>query len=253
LVGQGWISIQPGLDHWSVRLSESSTQVGASGTADYAGHRFTTSLGIATRLDREGRDAQSVTLEAATALAFAGGRFAWSRPIAGSFALIERNPALDGVHVGVNPVAGGYVAETNAFGPGVLPNLEPYRISRVAVEAPGVPLGSSLGPASYALLPTYRSGTLVRVGEDGTVFVRGIMMHYNGEPVAFAVASVLSLDDGRRAPAVLMTNRAGRFSVSGLRPGHYAIRLSGDTVSSVEFEIPAGTTGVYSTRIVEVK
>jgi outer membrane usher protein len=237
----------------SFRLSETSTQVGAGGTAEYSGYRFTTSLGVATTLDREGRDAQSATLEAATALAFAGGRLAWSRPIAGSFAMIDRNPALDGIHIGVNPVAGGYAAETDGFGPGVLPNLEPYRISRMSVEAPGVPLGSSLGPASYVLLPTYRSGTLVRVGEDGTVFVRGIMLHYNGESVAFAVASVLSLDDGRRAPAVLMTNRAGRFSVSGLRPGRYAVRLAGDTVSSAEFEIPAGTAGVYSTRIVEVK
>jgi hypothetical protein len=50
-----------------------------------------------------------------------------------------------------------------------------------------------------------------------------------------------------------MTNRAGRFSVGGLRPGRYAVRLAGETVSSAEFEIPARTAGVYWAGIVEVK
>ena len=238
----------------SFRLAESSREVGAGGAVDYAGSRFTTSLAFTTAFDRSGAgDAQTASVEAATALAFAGGQVAWSRPITSSFAIVERNPTLDGVPVGVNPARGGYAAEVDSFGPAVLPNLEPYRLSQVSVDAPELPLGYSLGPTSFPLVPTYRSGTLIRVGEDGTVFLRGVLLHYNGEALANVVADVISLDDARRAPAMLMTNRAGRFSVSGLRPGRYAVRLSGDTVSSAELEIPAGRVGVYSTGIVEVK
>jgi outer membrane usher protein len=237
----------------SLRLRESSRQVGMDGTASYGGHRFTTSLALGSTLELTGAAAQTASLDAATALAFAGGRFAWSRPIAGSFAVVERNPALGGAHIGVNPVLGNYAAATDAFGPAVLTNLESYRITRINVEAPALPVGSSLGPSSYALLPTYRSGTLLRVGEDGTVCVRGILLHYDGEALGQVTAELVSLDDARRAPVVLMTNRVGRFSASGLRPGRYALRLAGDTMSSAELEIPAETTGVYSVGIVEVK
>jgi outer membrane usher protein len=236
----------------SIRVTESSKQLGATGSAAYSGYRFTTSLAAGTTLDRDGAGSQSAAWEAATALAFAGGRVAWSRPIAGSFALVMPVPALDGVAVGVNPVSGGYAAEANSLGPAVLPNLEPYRVSQVLVEAPDLPLGSSLGPASYALLPSYRSGTLVRVGEDGTVYARGILLHVDGKPLGFAVAEVVSRDS-LRPPAVLMTNRAGRFSVAGLRPGRYAIRLSGSPVSVAELDIPPGTIGVYSAGSIEVK
>jgi outer membrane usher protein FimD/PapC len=58
-----------------------------------------------------------------------GVRAAWSRPITGSFALIERNPKLPGVQVGVNPTPGGYVATTDSFGLAVVPGLEPYRVN----------------------------------------------------------------------------------------------------------------------------
>jgi len=238
----------------SIRLSEDPTAVTAGGTADYTGYRFTTSLTTSAQIDRTtGASSQAAALEVATALAFVGGRLAWSRPITGSFAMVERNQALHGVAVGVNPAAGSYTAQVSALGPAVVPNLEPYRISRVSVDAPALPIGAALGPASYTLLPTYKSGTLLQVGEPGTVFLRGILLHYDGESVPLAVAELHSLDDRKRPVVVVMTNRVGRFSAMGLLPGRYAIRMSGDKLSSGELEIPAGTTGLYSAGVVEVK
>ncbi len=56
----------------------------------------------------------------------------------------------------------------------------------------------------------------------------------------------MSLDDPTRAPLVLMTNRVGRFSVIGLRPGRHAIRFPGNAPSSADLVIPAGTTGIHT-------
>jgi len=237
----------------SVRLSEDDQQLGAGGALNYTAFRFTTALEVATVLDREGAGgSQTASFEAATALAFAGGRIAWSRPITGSFAVVERRPVLDGIQVGVNPAVDSYAAKIDGFGPAVVPNLDPYRVNRVTVDAPDLPAGYSLGPGSYRVLPTYRSGTLIRVGEDGTIFLRGIL-HHDGAPLVFAVGELVSLDDRQRGPLVVMTNRAGRFGVMGLQPGRYAIRIPGDTPSSGALEIPARTTGIYVAGVVEVK
>jgi len=43
-------------------------------------------------------------------IAFANCRFAWSRPITARLAIVDRKVAAVGQEVGVNPVAGSYVA-----------------------------------------------------------------------------------------------------------------------------------------------
>lgn len=155
-------------------------------------------------------------------------------------------------------------------------SLEPYRVGSVRVEAPTLRLGTSLGPGSHSLLPAYKSGTLLVVGEPGTVFLRGSLRHADGTPVAFAIGELVPTDAPmtarpcvaddvdadlqhradclserqpapRNAPAIaLMTNRAGRFSVAGVVPGRYEIRLA-TGAPAIVFEIPAGHAGVYST------
>jgi outer membrane usher protein len=239
----------------AVRVSEDPQQLGASGSLDYTAYRFTTALAVATVFDREGggETSQTATFEAATALAFAGGRVAWSRPIAGSFALIERRPVLDGIEVGVNPALDSYAARVDSFGPAVVPSLEPYRVNQLSVDAPDLPAGYSLGPGSYKLLPTYKSGTLIQVGENGTIFLRGTLHGPDGASLAFAIGELVSLDDPQRAPIVLMTNRAGRFGVMGIQAGRYAIRIPGDTPASAALAIPAGTTGTYAAGVVDLQ
>jgi outer membrane usher protein len=117
----------------------------------------------------------------------------------------------------------------------------------VRVDAPDLPSGVSLGASTYSLLPSYKSGTLIRVGEEGTVFVRGVLRNPDGTPVALATGEVVAVGDPKQVPIVLLTNRAGRFGLQGLAPGKYEIRLSGSAAPPTPFVIPAGFAGVYTT------
>jgi outer membrane usher protein len=76
------------------------------------------------------------------------------------------------------------------------------------------------------------------------VFVRGVLRDAGGGPVALATGEVVAAGDPKRSPIPLLTNRAGRFAVAGLKPGRYEIRLAGSP--AVAFQIPAGFAGVYS-------
>jgi outer membrane usher protein len=236
----------------SVTVNETPTHVGAGGALDYTGYRFTSSLATTTQMSNAGSITQTASFEVATALAFAGGRTAWSRPITGSFAMVERHPGLAGIALGVNPALGGYAARSDSFGLAVVPNLEPYRVGHLVIEAPELPMGYSLGPASHTLLPTYMSGTLVRVGEDTTVFARGTLAH-RGEPLAYAVAELTAVADPNRAPIVVMTNRAGRFNAMGMRPGRYRVVVSGEPVLVGELVVPRHTTGLHLAGLVPVR
>jgi outer membrane usher protein len=255
----------------SASLHEDRATAGSDATLAYASQRFVSSATGVVSLDRSSTTTTAAgSFDVGTAIAFAGGHVAWSRPITGSFAIIDRNESLSDQVIGVNPTGGHFTAQADGLGPAVVPSLEPYRVGSVRVEAPDLRLGTSLGPASYALLPAYKSGTLIQVGEPGTVFLRGTLRHPDGTPVELEVgelvmsqrASAIRRDrdtEGPSRPAlvsggasttqarpalVIMTNRAGRFSVVGVTPGHYEIRMGSG--APIGIEIPRGLIGVYS-------
>ncbi len=261
----------------SAGLRKSRDASGADATIAYGSDRFTSSITGVTSFDRNAAATTNGSFDVGTAVAFAGGRVAWSRPITGSFAIVDRIETLADQQIGVNPVAGSYSARANRFGPAVVTSLEAYRLGSVRVEAPSLRAGTSLGPASYAVMPTYKSGTLLVVGEPGTVFLRGSILHPDGTPVQMGIGELVPSDapksfrnawvtelqarldlfserepsSRRTSPLVLMTNRAGRFSVVGVDPGSYEIRIAAG--SPIWIEVPAGTTGVYSAGVLKMK
>jgi outer membrane usher protein len=228
----------------SVSLRESAETVAAHGEAQYTGQRFTSSLSTTSSVGR-GELAQATSIELATALVFAGGRATWSRPITGSFAIVAPNDSVAGFPIGVNRAPSGYAARTDDLGLAVIPSLEAYRVGVIRVESPTLPVGYSLGPSSYKVLPAYKSGTLIRVGERGTLSLRGTL-RLHGAAVAFAIGELVSLDDSTLPAFVVMSNRAGRFAVTGLIPGRYELRLE---QRAARLTIPPDATGVVSADV----
>lgn len=178
------------------------------------------------------------------ALVFADGLFALSRPVTNSFAIVAPTRALEGQWIGVNPGTTGYSGAADWLGPAVLPDLQPYAASRLRVAAPDLPMGYSLGEEERVLRPTYRSGTVVRVGEEGSVLLRGVLRDEQGAPVALTSGTVVRMAEALEEPVAFFTNRTGRFVLPALRPGAYLLRLDG-APQGVHFSIPEGSVGVF--------
>ncbi|MEP1080330.1 fimbria/pilus outer membrane usher protein [Leptolyngbya sp. PL-A3] len=108
---------------------------------------------------------QATRLTWGTALVFADGVWGWSRPVDNSFAIFARQGTAQNEVVEINPSLNGPLAQADALGPAVVP-ISPYALTSLSVNAPSLPAGSDLGPNSYTLFPSYRSGTLIRVGSE---------------------------------------------------------------------------------------
>jgi len=226
-----------------------------TGRLDYTGYRFTANLSHNFNLPRaEDESIGNLTrLTFGTALVFADGHFGWSRPVNNSFALVIPNNNLRGKIIGINPSGSGYTARADNLGSAVVPNLSSsYYVSKLQIEAPDLPLGYDLGPEVYNLLPSYKSGTLIRVGTEATVFVRGILLDTNGKPVPLQAGEVTSLSDPKWKPVILFTNKAGKFALEGFKPGRYELRLFTNQQSPISFEIPSGQAGVYDIGTLQV-
>jgi outer membrane usher protein len=231
----------------SLGLTQNDSSYNLTGRLSYTGYRFNWDLSNDSVFARDGDNAIAYTtqLSFGTALVFVDGHWGWSRPISNSFALVIPNESLRDQEIGINPSLSGYTTRIDGLGPGVVSNLNPYSISSFIIDASNLPIGMDVGNRVITLLPTYRSGTLVRVGTDATVFLRGVLLNTNGEPMSLQSGEIVSLSDRNWQSVTLFTNRAGRFATPGLKPGRYEIRLFTSPPSTVPFEIPPDTKGVY--------
>lgn len=229
----------------SVSLNTNPERSQLTGRANYMGYRA--NLGFSQELQFSADDnaliGNSNRLTFGTALVFADGHFGWSRPVNNSFALVVRQGNLQQRTVGVNPTGNGYTARADDLGSAVVSDLQPYYLSPLRIEVPNLPLGYDIGTQRYNLLPTYHSGTVVYVGTEATVFLRGTVLDDKGEPIALQSGEVVSLSDSDWRPITIFTNRAGRFALTGFKPGQFELRFGDRRV--VRFEIPAGQEGIY--------
>lgn len=218
-----------------------------TGRLGYTGYRFNWDLSnnAVFALDSNSVVSNTSKLSFGTALVFADGHFAWSRPINNSFALVIAKDSIKDQEIIINPSVNGPVARLNRGTVGVVPDLNPYNISTLIIDAPNLPVGMDLGNRAISLFPTYRSGTLVSVGTDATVFLRGILLGADGEPVATQSGQIISISDPNWQAVTVFTNRTGRFATPGLKPGSYEIRLFTKPPSVIQFTIPANTKGIY--------
>jgi outer membrane usher protein len=213
----------------------------------YTGARLEAALSHDTTLARGSgwENAYRSNLQLGTAVAFAGKKLALSRPITNSFALVVPHPSLKGHVVGVDPAGGTTSSQADRFGAGVIPNLTPYKIRTVTVEAPDLPAGFDLGVSFFRAAPTYKSGLIVPVGRDAVVVMRGLLTLPDGEPMALEAGKVASIDDPDFEPVMFFTNRKGKFSVPGLKPGRYEVRMHSSPESPIRIDIPENTVGRY--------
>ena len=215
------------------------------GRLGYTGYRFDAGVSHATTASRfdGGGSSPRTSLNAGTAIAFADGHFAVTRPISDSFAMFVPHPTLVGKPIEINRVGDTPAAQTDLLGSAVLPELSSYYQHHVTIDAPDLPLGYDLGRSVYDLLPSYRSGTMLTVGTGAVVLGDGILVDTNDKALGLELGTIVSLDDPSLAPIEFFTSRSGRFRVEGLSPGRFRLTLANDPDKAIELSIPPGSVG----------
>ncbi|MBE9191687.1 fimbrial biogenesis outer membrane usher protein [Gloeocapsopsis crepidinum LEGE 06123] len=230
----------------SLGLAHNSDGVGLTSRLSYTGYRavFDFSHGMTLTQDADETMSHVSRLTFGTAFVFADGHFGWSRPINNSFALLVPHDNLRAYKIGINPSGNGYTAQIDRRGAAVVP-IQPYRVSTIRLDAAELPIGYSLGSDSHTVLPSYKSGTLIRVGSNATVILKGVLVDSNNNPVTLQAGEITSLTQQDQQPLQLFTNKTGRFVVEGLQPGKYELTLFSDRPTKIHFEIPQEQIGIY--------
>ena len=238
----------------SLSLAQNDKSYNLNGRLSYTGYRFVWDLSHNAVFPRKGNNtmANTTKFNVGTALVFADGYLGWSRPLNNSFALVIPKNSIKGQEIGINPISGGYTTRIDNLGFGVVPNLSPYNISNLIIDTVNLPIGIDVGDRVIKVLPSYNSGTLVQVGTDATVFLRGQLLNANGEPISLGSGQIVAVGDRNWQPVTIFTNRSGKFATSGLKPGRYEIRLFTDPPAMIPFAIPPDVKGIYDIGTVKI-
>lgn len=187
-------------------------------------------------------------LRFASAMVYAGGHLALSRPVSNSFVIFAPDPSIEDFPIGINPQGRRseertYEATTDGWGPVVLPDLTPYLYRTVRVDASRLPPGFDAGDSTYIFYPTYRSGTFVRLGSDANVLLDGTLLYKDETPVALQAGSISLVGQTGATPETFFTNRAGRFRIEKLKPGRYVMELYSLPGVTLPLTIPENAAG----------
>ncbi len=219
----------------------------ARADVSYADYRFDARVFQVSDFAREpgAEDRHRTSIALGTALAYADGHIGLSRPITDSFALIAPHPSLAGQTIDVNAFGAKPEAKTDFLGPAILPDLASYYRYQTLIDAQALPAGLDLGTDHFALLPRYRSGTLIRVGSGANVILQADLVDFAGLPMDLELGALVLPARESHAPLDFFTDKQGQLHVAGLRPGKIVIRLANYPESEVTLDIPEGTVGPY--------
>jgi outer membrane usher protein len=231
-----------GVGAWNVSgsLDQSPGAVDFNGSANYSANRAELGVTQVSTYDLRGSRVtdQRTTLQAGTAIAFAGNSVAIGRPIFDSFALFDPHPSLGDARVVVEPGPHGALARSDALGPAVLSDLGSRSLRTVTYDVPEAPPGYDIGTGSLRVVPPYRSGYKVTVGSDYSTLVIGRLLDAEGAPVSLLAGTATELDVPNGKTLTVFTSRDGRFGAQGLRAGRWRIDMPSSPATSYIVTIP---------------
>ncbi|KQY75381.1 fimbrial biogenesis outer membrane usher protein [Brevundimonas sp. Root1423] len=185
------------------------------------------------------------SLRLGAALAIADGAVSVGRPITDAFALVRPHKSLKGASVILEPTPDSYLAETGRFGSAIAPNLPAYSEQTITIDAPEAPMGADLGQGSFRVFPPYRGGYLLEVGSAYNISAVGSLLDETGAPLSLVSGVLTELGaTAESEPTVIFTNRVGRFSLVGLRPGRWQLQMTGENPATYLIDVPEDADGV---------
>ncbi|MEN6491197.1 MAG: fimbria/pilus outer membrane usher protein, partial [Rectinema sp.] len=165
----------------------------------------------------------SANLNMSTALAFAGGSFAISRPISDSFVIFDPDKTTGDMAVEFGTDTSGKILSHG--GPVVL-TLSSYRPARATMNFIEADADVAATVPQSLLVPGYRSGILFKAGLLKKYYVSGKLMDTAGKPVGYIAGEICNAKG--EAVDVTFTTEDGAFEMYGLTPGSYTIRWPDD-------------------------
>lgn len=178
---------------------------------------------------------QSLDMQLATGLVFAGDKATVTSPITSSFVIIDNDDRLK-TPVGIE----GY-QESDAF---IYDNfalqLGDYTQRTLTVDESHLDFGVNLKNLEETFITKYKSGSILNVETESLLSIKGVFLNKEThQPITYKAFKVFNTFSGTKS--VGFTNENGEFTISGVEEGKYNIsfmhELGYKDIATYNFEI----------------
>ncbi|MDC7218735.1 MAG: hypothetical protein PQJ59_02280 [Spirochaetales bacterium] len=198
-----------------------------------------------------GEYSNSTSLSIGSALVFADGVMGVTRPVSGSFIIIDSEIGP----MKINPSSMGSLMDIDGKRPGILTSVSSYNYTKLRMMPEVLPVGSDISDYTTSVMPTYRSGTLIRAEEKVYMYVGGVLIDSGGEPLTLILGDIIPASGVERAyekgewPREFFTDETGYFECYGLSPGEYLLTLKDEELTFI-IEVTANESGYCELGVV---
>jgi outer membrane usher protein len=227
-----------GSHNLALDLETAPGRTGATLAGSYLANRFEAGADLSRVQPEIGEASSRLALRLGSALVYADGAMAVSRPVSDGFAILVPHKTLEGSRIRMGQNTDTTEGTSGFLGGAVEARLSAFAPRRINYSVPDAPAGYDIGSGEVVLSPLYRSGYRVVIGSDYTMTVLGRLIGSDGQPRALVAGNLMEEAAPDRAPITLLTNREGTFGVTGLRPGHWVLTFGDDDVATYLIHVP---------------
>lgn len=221
-------------------IQHAQTAEEAGARARFANSRFEVE-GFASHLLQDAGDTTSMGLRTQAGIAYADGTLAIGRDPGRGFALVKKSEALGEARVDVfGQGSNRRIAQANALGPAVVPQVSPYRPDIISVGIIGDYPYADVGPGEYQTDVGAGTGHVIDVGNNVTLSGIVRFLRPDGSPLAARYGYARRPDGSQPEP--IFTTSEGRAFIANLRAGTYVIEFDNGRFRA-SIDVPAGSEG----------
>ena len=193
-------------------------------------------------LDDKKYELHSIGMSSSLLFAYDNGFvFSLSRPNTGSFAIFKRSKNLSDQNIKVRSTSTFADTESPLFGDPAITNLIPYQYRDIQLDPTLLSSGLSLKQEIYVIQPTFKSGHLMQIEDNGLKAIQGKLIA-NNKPIALKVGSI----DG----TPFFTDREGFFYVDGVSFDEFKISILNKKSKTIR--INKDKTGIIDIGSIEI-
>jgi outer membrane usher protein len=190
---------------------------------------------------------QNISANLRTSLVFAGDTFALSSQVYDSFIIVKPEGRLKDEDLTINTDS-----TPDFLGTVVLPNTIPYLPTQIKISTGDLREGLTLDKDLYTVLPSYKSGTAIKLTSASYVSIRGYLVGVDNKPLSLMSGKLISMKD-RKKEEYFFTNESGQFFAERLEAGDYELRLFDHDQNKVIIHILKESEGFLNYGEIKVK